>query len=156
MDKQVSAICFMIVVVSLVSDQVHSDIHSEERIKGYKFGGNGYVILTKNRFNPSKASFVKFSFRTFAREGLMFLMGKPRRDFLSLEIKDGKVIFKYELGSGRATIASTQRYNDGKWHEVTANRMNQDGILRIDDSTGEQLTQILKQLVFILLIAYNR
>src|SRR6218665_4216446 len=101
------------------------------------FGGNGYVILAKDRFNPSKASLVKFSFRTFASEGLMFLMGTPRRDFLSLELNDGKVIFKYELGSGRATIASTQRYNDGNWHLVTANRMNQAGILKIDASIGE-------------------
>ena len=137
MAKQMSAICFMLVVVGFLSDQVLSDIQSEERINGYKFGGNGYVILTKNRFNPLRASLVRFKFRTFASEGLMFLMGTPRRDFLSLEIKDGKVIFKYELGSGRATIASTQRYNDGNWHLVTANRMNQAGILKIDASIGE-------------------
>src|SRR6218665_1433833 len=113
----------------------------EERINGYKFGGNGYVILTKNRFNPSKASLVKFSFRTFVSEGLTFLMGTPGKDFLSLEFKDGKVIYQYELGSGRATIASTQRYNDGKWHLVTANRMNQDGILKVDTNTGEPLVK---------------
>jgi len=73
----------------------------------------------------------------------MFLMGTPGRDFLSLALNNGKFIYQYELGSGRATIASTQRYNDGKWHEVTANRMNQDGILKVDSNTGEQLTQIL-------------
>jgi len=148
MAKQVSAICFMFVVVGLLSDPVHGDVQPEERINGYKFGGNGYVILDKDRFNPSKASLVKFSFRTFASEGLMFLMGTPRRDFLSLELNDGKVIYQYELGSGRATIASTLRFNDGNWHNVTANRTNKDGILEIDGSTGELLTQILKSFLY--------
>src|SRR6218665_234837 len=137
MVKQISPTYVMFVVVGLLSDQVHSYIKSEERIKGYKFGGNGYVILDKELLNPSRASLVKFSFRTFACEGLMFLMGTPGRDFLSLALNNGKFIYQYELGSGRATIASTQRYNDGNWHEVLANRMNQDGILKVDGNTGE-------------------
>ena len=139
----------MFVVVGLLSGQVHGDALSEEQINGYKFGGNGYVILDKDQFNLSRdSSPVKFSFRTFASEGLMFLMGPPRRDFLSLEIKDGKVIYQYDLGSGHSTIASTLRFNDGNWHNVTANRTNKDGILEIDGSTGELLTQILKSFLY--------
>ena len=102
------------------------------------FGGNGYVILAKDRFHPAKESSVKFSFRTFVSEGIMFLMGTPGEGFLSLELKDGKIIYIFDLGSGRKPITSPQRYDDGKWHALTATRVEQNGLLTIDSIRGEQ------------------
>jgi len=103
---------------------------------GYMFGGTGYVILNKERFRPDTMSSIKLSFKTFAEEGLIFLIGIPNKDFLSLEIRNGQIVYQYELGSGRVSLRSTQTYNDGKWHVITASRLNQDGMLKVDGQTG--------------------
>jgi len=66
----------------------------------------------------------------------MMLMGTPGGDFLSIELEDGKVVGKYDLGSGIGTLSSTQRYNDGQWHALYMNRMGSDGLLKIDRMSG--------------------
>ena len=107
--------------------------------KGFEFGGSGYVIISKGNYRPARKSPVRFSFRTFASEGLMFLMGTPGGDFLSIELEDGKVVGKYDLGSGIGVLRSSglvERYNDGQWHELMMNRLGNDGLLKIDNLSG--------------------
>lgn len=115
---------------------VRGNVLPEVTPKGFEFGGSGYVIISKGNYRPSRQSPVKFSFRTFAPEGLMLLMGRPGSDFLSIEMVDGKVIGKYDLGSGTGVLASGQRYNDGRWHELYMNRIGNDGLLKIDNLSG--------------------
>ena len=57
---------------------------------GFRFDGNGVVVLDRDRFRPSKASMISLKFKTYADNGLMLLVGKDR-DFMSLELHDGKV-----------------------------------------------------------------
>ena len=45
-----------------------------------------------------------------------------QNDFISLELINGRVVFKYNLGSGPAVIASNRLSNDGKWHQAVAER----------------------------------
>ena len=119
----------------------------EEILPGLKFGGNGYVIMARGRFSAAGASAVRFKFKTFSPDGLMFLMGKDR-DYLSIEMQDGKVVARYDLGSGPAVLDSAQnqntpqRYNDGKWHSLYLNRVRNDGILKIDDQTSTRHTSL--------------
>jgi Laminin G domain len=98
------------------------------------------VIVSKGNFKPMTVSAVRFKFRTFSPDGLMFLMGHSK-DYFSIEIKEGKVISRYDLGSGSAVLSSAQNsqqnYNDGKWHALYMNRRQNDGILKIDDITGK-------------------
>lgn len=125
---------------------------SEPLFNGYMFGGNGYVILSKDRFNTQKTSTVSFSFRTFALEGLMFLMGTPGKDFFSVELKDGKVVFQFELGSGSASLGSANRYNDGNWHSVSASRVMQDGLLKVDQISGELFSKSITAFTNVMMI----
>jgi hypothetical protein len=111
-------------------------------LSGLEFTGDGYVILNKDNFKPTAACSILFNFRTLApdgADGLMFLMGTPNKDFLSLEIKDGKVVAQFDLGSGAAYLTSQERFNDGQWHSVYMNRYAKDGILKIDGVTGRCL-----------------
>jgi len=98
------------------------------------------LILSKGNFKPTTMSAVRFKFRTFSPDGLMFLMGQGK-DYYSVEMKDGKVVSRYDLGSGSAVLSSTQtstqNYNDGKWHSLYMNRQKNDGILKIDEITGK-------------------
>jgi len=107
--------------------------------KGFEFGGSGYVIISKGNYRPERQSPVKFSFRTFATEGLMMLMGTPGGDFLSIELVDGKVVGKYDLGSGIGTLPAQKRFNDGRWHDLYMNRIGNDGLLKIDNLSGLSL-----------------
>jgi len=106
--------------------------------QGIRFGGNGYVVLSKGNFRPATSSAIRFKFRTVSPDGLMFLMGQGS-DFFSIEMKEGKVVARYDLGSGPAMLSSSQNtqqnFNDGSWHSLYMNRIRLDGILKIDDTT---------------------
>lgn len=41
---------------------------------------------------------------------------------MSLEIIDGKVVYKFNLGAGVGIIENPAVVNDGKWHEVAVER----------------------------------
>jgi laminin alpha 3/5 len=98
---------------------------------GLRFDGSGYAILSRGRQNFAKETYVRLKFRTFAKEGLLFLIGHER-DFLALEIREGKVVFKYELGSAPYVLTSNETYNDGQWHSINANRFEKEGALSVD------------------------
>ena len=53
---------------------------------GFRFDGNGVVVLDRDRFRPSKASMISLKFKTYADNGLMLLVGEDR-DFMSLELR---------------------------------------------------------------------
>lgn len=48
------------------------------------------------------------------------IMGPPLGDSISLEIQDGRLVLRYNLGSGFAqlTYNSSGRLDDGQWHTV--------------------------------------
>ena len=48
-----------------------------------------------------------------------------KEDWLSLELVNGQVVFKYDLGSGPASVVCCDGFNfaDGKWHQVRAERL---------------------------------
>lgn len=60
-----------------------------------------------------------------------------KRDFMSVEFHEGKVMFQYDLGSNRARLISEQKFNDGKWHIIEAQRKGQQGVLFADGVSGE-------------------
>lgn len=102
------------------------------------------MILDSERVRPSQTMTVSLSFKTFAEDGLMFLAGDPT-DYFAVEMKEGRVVFQYDLGSGPATLESKEKYNDGQWHKVEAKRLKKDGILKVDSQTGK-LVDYLKAL----------
>ena len=93
--------------------------------------------IERGYFRPQKLSQIQLKFKTFSENGLMLLMpGKSNMDFMSIELKDGKVLFQYDLGSGVGSFETTETYNDGRWHTVFANRRNQNGLVKVDNATG--------------------
>ncbi|KAJ7306581.1 hypothetical protein JRQ81_009947, partial [Phrynocephalus forsythii] len=59
--------------------------------------------------------------------------GAPVADFVSLNMAGGHLEFRYELGSGTAILQSAWPLELGQWHRVTAERLNKDGTLQVDD-----------------------
>ncbi|XP_029032401.2 laminin subunit alpha [Osmia bicornis bicornis] len=101
---------------------------------GYRFDKHGFAILSKRSFQispDSKKFSIKLNFKTFAPDGLIYLMGKGRQ-FLSLEMRDGHVLYQYDLGDGEISLRSTNVYNDGSWHNLEALRFEKKGVLKVD------------------------
>uniref|UniRef100_A0A8C7RED3 Heparan sulfate proteoglycan 2 n=1 Tax=Oncorhynchus mykiss TaxID=8022 RepID=A0A8C7RED3_ONCMY len=78
---------------------------------------------------------IEMEFKPMALDGLMFFsVGKKMKteDFVSLEMVDGYVQFRYELGTGQAVLRSPEPIILGQWHRVEAGRLDKDGSLTVD------------------------
>lgn len=99
---------------------------------GYRFNGKGYAFLDLRSYNIRHRSDVELKFKTFATEGLLFLVSSGRT-FSSLELRNGKILYQYSLGAGTKTWATSRTYNDGLWHTVKASRDGANGLFKVDD-----------------------
>uniref|UniRef100_A0A4W5NWV5 Heparan sulfate proteoglycan 2 n=1 Tax=Hucho hucho TaxID=62062 RepID=A0A4W5NWV5_9TELE len=80
---------------------------------------------------------IEMEFKPMDLDGLMFFsVGKKMKteDFVSLEMVDGYVQFRYELGTGesQAVLRSPEPVTLGQWHRVEAGRLDKDGSLTVD------------------------
>ena len=99
------------------------------------FDGSGYIILERDRFRPSKRSTIIMNFKSYAENGLLFMAGKGN-DFMSIELRNGTIVYQYNLGSGKGKLQTEKKYNDGKWHQIDAIRAAQQGLLKVDGLSG--------------------
>ncbi|GFS13654.1 laminin subunit alpha, partial [Elysia marginata] len=58
-------------------------------------------------------------------------------DYLGLELRGGNVVFTVNLGSGAANIYSTRQVNDGKWHQILAQRIGKTATLTVKSESQE-------------------
>ena len=84
-------------------------------------------------WKPAVKSDVALRFNTYAENGLIFFAGDGNRDFLSIEVRDGKILYQFDLGGGRAVLTSDKMVNDGKWHDVMIQRINKTGLMFVDN-----------------------
>uniref|UniRef100_A0A8C3JI83 Laminin subunit alpha 2 n=1 Tax=Calidris pygmaea TaxID=425635 RepID=A0A8C3JI83_9CHAR len=93
-----------------------------------QFDGESYAMVSRPiRWNPN-ISTVMFKFRTFSSNTLlMYLATDDLKDFMSVELSGGRIKVSYDLGSGTASVTSTQNHNDGKWKSFTLSRIQKQG-----------------------------
>ncbi|XP_063001421.1 basement membrane-specific heparan sulfate proteoglycan core protein [Elgaria multicarinata webbii] len=126
---------------------------------GAYFHDGGYVALPRHAFPrslPDAPETIELEVRTNSPSGLLLWQGVATReagveqyvankeegqsgkakDFISLGLKDGHLVFSYQLGSGEANILSEDPVDDGEWHRVTAIREGRKGFLQVD---GEEM-----------------
>ena len=62
---------------------------------------------------------LSIEFKTTEQDGVIFFAVDDRIvDHLALYMKDGKVTFSFDCGSGPGVLTSTETYNDDQWHSV--------------------------------------
>ncbi|KRT80924.1 hypothetical protein AMK59_5060, partial [Oryctes borbonicus] len=98
---------------------------------GCRFSGTGFVVINARSYTHKLRNNIRLTFKTFATEGLLFLYGNSTT-YIALEMRDGKVFFKYNLGYGTKVFQTVNTYNDGEWHNVEAKREGADGRLNVD------------------------
>lgn len=112
------------------------DVLLEEQapVTGLRFKGNGFVQLKASPFNFKTRSSVQFRFKAAkdAGNGLLFFYGRDRH-YMSIELVDGAIVFRFKLGDEKVSSGSQDRYNDNEWHRVVASRDGRRGLLKVDD-----------------------
>uniref|UniRef100_UPI003AAF5012 laminin subunit alpha-2 n=1 Tax=Centroberyx gerrardi TaxID=166262 RepID=UPI003AAF5012 len=96
--------------------------------------GEGYAAVGRpTRWNPN-ISTVTFNFRTFSSDALlMYLATEDMKDFMALELSEGRVKVNFDLGSGVGTATSASRHNDGRWKSLTMARNKKQATVTIVD-----------------------
>ncbi|KAG1934305.1 laminin subunit alpha-1 [Pimephales promelas] len=96
----------------------------------FHLDGSGFSVVQKSLRSMS-TSVVMF-FRTLSPNGLMlYLASNGTRDFLSVELVEGKVHLTFELGSGALTMTSNRTYNTGSWYRIALQRNKRKGHLSV-------------------------
>lgn len=108
-------------------------IASENPPTGYRFSGNGYVMIDAKPYPFKQHSSIHFKFKAGrdTTDGLMFYAGKHRH-FIAVEMRDGQIWFQYKLGQHIVSMGTDQQFNDDEWHRVEADREGRAGLLKID------------------------
>ncbi|KAB1281227.1 Pikachurin, partial [Camelus dromedarius] len=111
-----------------------------EAIEIPQFIGRSYLTydhpdILKRVSGSRSNAFMRF--KTTAKDGLLMWRGdspmRPNSDFISLGLRDGALVFSYNLGSGVASIMVNGSFHDGRWHRVKAVRDGQSGKITVDD-----------------------
>ncbi|XP_059489125.1 agrin-like [Neocloeon triangulifer] len=99
------------------------------------FEGHSFLALPKLE-RASRAFSLEVWFLARAPSGLLLYNGQlvnGRGDFVSLNLVDGYVQFKFDLGSGPANITTEEPVTLNKWHKVLVTRIDKEGTLQVDD-----------------------
>lgn len=63
-----------------------------------------------------------------------------QRDFLSMELMEGRVRLTFDLGSGALILTSNRKYNTGVWYKITLQRNKRKGttntVLMLEDCSS--------------------
>ncbi|XP_069096158.1 basement membrane-specific heparan sulfate proteoglycan core protein isoform X2 [Pleurodeles waltl] len=112
---------------------------------GSFFSDDAYIALPRQMFprsRPEAPETIELEVRTTSSSGVILWQGVEEKehgkakDFISIGLKDGHLVFSYQLGSGEANIVSEDPVNDGEWHKVTAIREGKEGSIQVD---GEEM-----------------
>ncbi|XP_055492345.1 laminin subunit alpha-2 [Leucoraja erinacea] len=102
-----------------------------------QFDAEGYAGVSRpTRWNPN-VSAIAFKFRTFSSDALlMYLATEDLKDFMSIELADGRIKVSYDLGSGTVNVTSKARHNDGRWKSFTLSRILKQANISIHDAVS--------------------
>lgn len=110
-------------------------VTKEAKHTGYRFGGNGHVVLDARPYNFKQRSTVSFKFKAGrdSPNGLLFFVGHENH-YISLELKGGNVVFQFKMGqtSEVVEIKTENAFNDDEYHKVEATRDGGNGGLNVD------------------------
>lgn len=109
------------------------------------FRGEGYLEISSSflsHSNTVEEEIIEIEISTTSMRGLLFFHGQgpneEPEDFLSVGIdSEGKIEFRWELGSGEAKVRSNVSVADGKRHKVALRRQGSYGSIEVDDSFSD-------------------
>ncbi|KAF8791124.1 pikachurin-like [Argiope bruennichi] len=99
---------------------------------------NGSSYLQYPGLSNTVLSFIELQivFKPYRPNGVLFYNGYKMDgtgDFITLNLVNGYLEFRFDLGTGAAVIRSVEPLAVGVWHTVFISRTGRDGILEVDD-----------------------
>uniref|UniRef100_A0A8P4KAE0 Laminin, alpha 1 n=1 Tax=Dicentrarchus labrax TaxID=13489 RepID=A0A8P4KAE0_DICLA len=92
----------------------------------FHFDGSGFSLVQKSLRATSTS--IVLLFKTLSPGGLLlYLASNNTRDFLSMELVEGRVRLTFDLGSGALILTSNRKYNTGVWYKITLQRSKRKG-----------------------------
>uniref|UniRef100_F6ZH17 Agrin n=1 Tax=Ciona intestinalis TaxID=7719 RepID=F6ZH17_CIOIN len=100
------------------------------------FAGDSYLELPSLGKDVRSIMSIEILFYSNQPDGLIFYNGQKKSgkgDFVSLNLKNGFLEFKYNLGQGAANIRSANPVSLNEWHIVVLSRAMRTGDLSLDN-----------------------
>ncbi|KAB0405420.1 hypothetical protein E2I00_018925, partial [Balaenoptera physalus] len=99
----------------------------------FHFDGSGYSVMEK--MLRATVTQIIMLFSTFSPNGLLlYLASNGTKDFLSIDLVDGRVRVTVDLGSGPLALITDRRYNNGTWYKIAFQRNRKQGLLAVIDA----------------------
>nr|XP_018901101.1 PREDICTED: agrin-like isoform X3 [Bemisia tabaci] len=98
---------------------------------------NAYIELPKLE-NAGRSFSLEVWFMAREPDGVILYNGQMtngKGDFISLNLVNGYLQFRFDLGSGIANITTPEPISLNEWHKVEMSRMDRRGVLRVDNTT---------------------
>ncbi|GFO47390.1 pikachurin-like [Plakobranchus ocellatus] len=119
--------------------------YNEEKCQSYSpvrvphFSGvSSYMKLSSVYKSGSNRTDIQLMVRAASRIGTILYAGNSEigdGDFISLELKEGHIVFKFDLGSGAAVIRSPDPVSANKWYLIRASQIGSMGTLKVAGQT---------------------
>ncbi|RWS26450.1 Laminin subunit alpha-2-like protein, partial [Leptotrombidium deliense] len=103
-------------------------------------GESSYAILHQIRRYDKRKYLVGFQFKTFDENALLFMTSSATSgDFVAITLKGGHVVYQFSFG-GTATLqlVTKQKYNNGEWVRIAAERDRLEGVLSVEEELLQQ------------------
>ncbi|KAK3612149.1 hypothetical protein CHS0354_016528 [Potamilus streckersoni] len=106
-------------------------------INAAKFTNLGYITYTLGDTSRSETDLITLRFRTTSQEGVIFYADGNQGDYISMELRQGYLYFRIDLGSTQSSRGDTQvvggsMLDDGQWHDIIVRRNRSDALLVVD------------------------
>ncbi|XP_014675075.1 PREDICTED: agrin-like [Priapulus caudatus] len=101
-----------------------------------EFNGRAYIEQPKLEVTSDTSLTVEIWFMAYSPNGMLLYNGQlpmGKGDFISINLVEGYVNYRYNLGSGTANITSRSPLTLNQWHQVVVTRYNRLGTLRVND-----------------------
>ncbi|XP_068604397.1 laminin subunit alpha-1 [Brachionichthys hirsutus] len=109
----------------------------------FHFDGSGLSLVQKSLRATSTS--IVLLFKTLSPGGLLlYLASNNTRDFLSMELVEGRIRLTFDLGSGALILTSSRKYNSGVWYKITLQRNKRKGYLSIMAADQPSVKEVLE------------
>ncbi|XP_033099242.1 laminin subunit alpha-4-like [Anneissia japonica] len=106
--------------------------------EGFQFGNEANSRIELRNVSVFDGEFrkrgsIKMSIKTESEDGILYYAAGAK-DFLTVYLASGKVVFTFDCGSGAVVVRGSTFVNDGTWHKIEAYRYQNNGSLTVDDA----------------------
>lgn len=90
------------------------------------------MMIYETIHNTLYRTLIEISIKASTTDGILLYNGLVDKDFISLGITAGHVIFQYDLGSGPGILKSPKKIALDKWITIQAGRDDSTGFLHVE------------------------